>query len=114
MGVGSIKFEVPNGRSINFLTAKNVLYIPGMTDNLISVSKLTKNRLRVLFKDDIYRVYSKGEPVFRAQADSGIYQMIVNIIIPMAEHASPSKDDSDGLHHRRMEQGNAVKCRSCI
>lgn len=106
VGVGDVKFEAASERNVNFLTAKNTLFVPGVADNLISLSKLTENGLRELFKDSIYKVYRKGKLIFRAQAECGIYKITRNVLIPTTEHANPSKDDSAGLWHRRMERIN--------
>ncbi|MCO5594985.1 hypothetical protein L7F22_049020 [Adiantum nelumboides] len=52
-GVGKILITISNGSD---LCLPDVLYVPGIKKNLLSVSSLAKNDLRVIFEDDRYIV----------------------------------------------------------
>ena len=48
-GVGEISFTIADG---TYLCLSDVLYVPGIKRNLLSVSSLPKNGFRVIFEDD--------------------------------------------------------------
>ena len=54
-GVGTISFERESGKPLSFA---NVLYVPRLTKNLISVSTLEDKGYQVKFHD--HRVYIKA------------------------------------------------------
>ena len=55
-GVGEISFTIADGTD---LCLSDVLYVPGIKRNLLSVSSLSKNGFRVIFEDDTCVVHDK-------------------------------------------------------
>lgn len=62
-GTGTVVFRVQKANGINTLTANQVLYVPWMVDNLISVLKLTDSGIAVAFSGDSCTAY-KGNFFF--------------------------------------------------
>lgn len=61
---------------------ENVLYVPKLWANLISVSQLSKSGLKVLFShNDCNIVNSASEAVAIAYCDKGIYKLIHGLTV---------------------------------
>ena len=56
-GVGVVSFERESGKPLSFA---DVLYVPGLTKNLISVSTLEDKGYQVKFRDNRVYIRSKG------------------------------------------------------
>ena len=65
-GVGTVSFERESGKPLSFA---NVLYVPGLTKNLISVSTLEDKGYQVKFHD--HRVYIRPKG-----SDRSLYRVI--------------------------------------
>ena len=60
-GVGTVSFERESGKPLSFV---DVLYVPGLTKNLISVSTLEDKGYQVKFRD--HRVYIRPKGSYRS------------------------------------------------
>lgn len=77
-GVGTVKLEifVDNGEVMN-LTINNVLFVPELDENLISVSKLTKGGFSILFQDNECFLMKGCDKVLIAEYSDGLYKVKV-------------------------------------
>ena len=101
-GVGIVSFERESGKPLNFV---DVLYVPGLTKNLISVSTLEDKGYQVKFRD--HRVYIRPKGSDRSldwvigRRSEKVYRLHFE---PAKDLVSSSSSDSQGeLWHRRME-----------
>jgi hypothetical protein len=62
-GVGESNYKVNSG---NEMKMKDVLYVPGLTNNLLSISALEKKCFRVSFIDGEFLMWAKGETLKEA------------------------------------------------
>lgn len=70
-GVGDMKIKL-KGREVD---VKNVLLVPGLSTNLLSVSQMIQNGNSVMFDNNGCRVLSKNnEIIAKAENFSGIYK----------------------------------------
>lgn len=104
-GTGVVTFRTTDGSTARTLTARNVLHVPGMVDNLISVSKLTDSGLQVVFSGNVCQVFSGQQLVLSAEKADGIYSLRAEVIRPH-ESANGAHDDIFLLWHRRMGHVN--------
>lgn len=107
-GSGTVIFSVQGEAVDNILTAKNVLYVPGLTDNLISVSKLTDSGMEISFKGDHCTASKEGNFVFSGLKVEGMYKMKADVV-PVPERADLTKNSQTimtTLWHRRMAHLN--------
>jgi hypothetical protein len=56
--VGESRYELNSGNSIKM---KDVLFVPSLTKNLLSISTLEKKGFRVAFIDEEVLMWDKGE-----------------------------------------------------
>jgi hypothetical protein len=59
-GVGESKYKLNSG---NLMKMKDVLYVPSLTKNLLSISALEKKGFRVAFIDGEVLMWAKGETI---------------------------------------------------
>lgn len=100
-GNGTVSFKVSRGNVVNTLTANEVLYVPGMADNLISVSKLTDSGIVVTFSGNGCTAYKGSRFVFSGSKESGIYRLCAEAV-PITEIAQSVKKSDCTLWHRRL------------
>jgi hypothetical protein len=62
-GVGESNYKLNSGNSMKM---KDVLYVPGLTKNLLSISSLEKKGFRVAFIDGEVLMWAKGETINEA------------------------------------------------
>ncbi|GBN16134.1 Retrovirus-related Pol polyprotein from transposon TNT 1-94 [Araneus ventricosus] len=71
---GTVTFDVLIGNQTKGITLQNVLYIPDLKNNLISISKVTANNLTVKFQRNHASVInSKNETGLIAKCEKGLY-----------------------------------------
>jgi hypothetical protein len=59
-GVGESNYKLNSGNSLKM---KDVLYVPGLTKNLLSISSLENKGFRVSFIDGEVLMWAKGETI---------------------------------------------------
>jgi hypothetical protein len=62
-GVGESNYKL---NSRNSMKMKDVLYVPSLTKNLLSISSLEKKGFKVSFKDGEFLMWTKGETIKEA------------------------------------------------
>jgi hypothetical protein len=109
-GVGESNYKLNSGNSLKM---KDILYVPGLTKNLLSISALEKKGFRVAFIDGEVLMRAKGETlnevVIIGSEENGLYKLKGHSEAAMT-HAI---ENSCELWHRRLAHIN-YKALSCI
>jgi hypothetical protein len=75
-GVGESRYKLNSGNSIKM---KDVLFVPGLTKNLLSISSLEKKGFRVAFIDGEFLMWAKGETlnevIIIGREENGLYRL---------------------------------------
>jgi hypothetical protein len=75
-GVGESNYKLNSGNSMKM---KDVLYVPGLTKNLLSISTLEKKCFRITFIDGEVLMWAKGETLNEAviigSEENGLYKL---------------------------------------
>jgi transposase InsO family protein len=102
-GVGESNYKLNSGNSMKM---KDVLYVPGLTKNLLSISALEKKGFRVDFIDGEVLMWAKGETLNEAiiigSEENGLYKLKGHSEAAMT-HAI---ENSCELWHRRLTHIN--------
>ncbi len=82
LGIGDIKVTMETPSSLIPGTFKDVLYVPGLAKNLLSVSKVTVNGVRAFFDVHECQLIDKsGEIVGVAVRDDNLYVVKCQLVI---------------------------------
>lgn len=88
------------------INVKNILYIPNLTTNLLSVSQLMANGNNVIFKKDVCHIRNhKNELIGVANLQNGVYKL--NTIKPEKMLAIAVQTTEAKLWHRRLGHINS-------
>jgi hypothetical protein len=102
-GVGESNHKLNSGNSLKM---KEVLYVPGLKKNLLSISALEKKGFRVAFIDGEVLMWAKGETLNEAivigNEENGLYKLKGHSEVAMT-HAI---ENSCELWHRRLSHIN--------
>lgn len=72
-GIGTVRIKTPNG----FKTIHEVLYVPDLSSNLLSVPALTKTGVKVSFYDSTCDIIgSQGNVLMKANEINGLYKIV--------------------------------------
>lgn len=78
-GIGQIKLTINN--QVSPLLLSNVLYVPNLSNNLISISKLVQKDYSVEFNDKGCSIYNNGQttgnPIACVECVNGLYKLCV-------------------------------------
>ena len=85
-----------NGQKVDGMF-KNVLHVPKLGGNLLSISQLTWTGSHVLFKSDGATImhHMTGREMAKARCEGGLYQLRVSILNGECAHISIISDSSD-------------------
>lgn len=76
VGIGEVQLKVKVSNKTKNLTVNDVLYVPQLAANLISISKLSELGLMVTFKNDICKISTKsGKILGTARKSKGMYKL---------------------------------------
>lgn len=95
---GDAVFEIDDGEQIIKCTVKNVLFVPGICANLISVNQLTQQGFSVMFEEDKCKILDENEVVLEAHRSEGMYKLQTESV----EWACVAKQVSGKTWHRRL------------
>jgi transposase InsO family protein len=102
-GVGESNYKLNSGNSLKM---KDVLYVPGLTNNLLSISSLKKKGFRLAFIDGEVLMWAKGETLNEAiiigSEENGLYKLKGHSEAAMT-HAIKNSCE---LWHRRLAHIN--------
>jgi len=102
IGKGSIKATMQVGGQLTHTTITQVLHVPKMKNNLISVSKLISKGFKVEFDKDGCKVNdARRVVVAQARKDKNLYFLNVKVRKDMA-HIANSLEESAMLWHERL------------
>jgi hypothetical protein len=109
-GVGESNYKLNSGNSMKM---KDVLYVPGLTKNLLSISTLEKKGFRVAFIDGEVFMWAKGETmkeeIVIGKEEGGLYKLKGHSEVAMT-HAI---ENSCELWHKRLSHIN-YKALLCV
>jgi hypothetical protein len=102
-GVGESNYKLDSKNSIKM---KDILYVPGLKNNLLSISFLDKKGYRVAFIDGEVLMWARGETLNEAivigNEEDGLYKMKGHPEITMTH----TTENSCELWHRRLAHIN--------
>jgi hypothetical protein len=102
-GVGESNYKLDSGTPMKM---KDVLYVPGLTKNLLSISALEKKGLRVAFIDGEVLMWAKGktmeEAIVIGKEEGGLYKLKGHSKAAMTH----SIENPCELWHRRLSHIN--------
>jgi hypothetical protein len=102
IGKGSIKATMQVGGQLTHTTITQVLHVPNMKNNLISVSKLISEGFKVEFDKDGCKVNDvRGVVVAQARRDKNFYLLNLNVRKDTT-HIAHSLEESRMLWHERL------------
>lgn len=102
---GKINLNVVNSNGeMNTIQVQNVLYVPGLATNLLSVSQIIKNGCQVQFDQKGCKIINKNnEQVAAAKLINNMYRLNTQSV---PAYISASKDNDWYLWHQRMAHLN--------
>lgn len=74
-GKGIAKISLINDGKERIFPVKDVLYVPEMEGNLLSVRKLTEKGLKLIFEENLCKIYRDREIIGHAVLENGLYKM---------------------------------------
>lgn len=105
-GIGEIELSLKHNEKVRKVQVKNVLYIPEITANLLSVSSIMKNQNRIEFVDNECRIYDcEGMIITSARLINNLYTLSdTHSCVSMIASAKPDCDQY--TWHRRFGHVN--------
>jgi len=101
IGKGNIKATMQVGGELTHATITQVLHVPKMKNNLISVSKLISEGFKVEFDKDGYKVNNARGVVVEARRGKNLYLFNVKVRKDTT-HIANSLDEGAMLWHERL------------
>jgi hypothetical protein len=102
IGKGNIKATMQVGGKLSHATITQVLHVPKMKNNFISMSKLISESFKVEFDKDGCKVNNaRGVVVVEARRDKNLYLLNVKVCKDTA-HITNSSDEGAILWHERL------------
>ncbi|KAG7302210.1 hypothetical protein JYU34_013686 [Plutella xylostella] len=101
-GCGNVTINVPDEQgSVSKIQVRNVLYVPDLSTNLLSVSKIIKSGCKIEFNESECNIFNQnGQNIAKAGLVSDLYKLITN---EKKAQAFPAVVDEDVcLWHQRM------------
>jgi hypothetical protein len=102
-GVGESNYKLDSGTPMKM---KDVLYVPGLTKNLLYISSLDKKGFRVAFTDEKVLMWPKGKTIEEAivigQEEGGLYKLKGHLEASLTH----SLENPSELWHRRLAHIN--------
>ena len=83
VGAGDVTLEVNMGSRTQLYTLKDVLYVPGLAYNLLSIAKLADSGTHLVMHKDRFELYPKdGAPPLSARRNANMYLLHHKVIKP--------------------------------
>jgi len=108
-GIGDVKIKIKDKDGIQTITAKNVLYVPEITANLLSVSQMTKKNLTINFNKKGCTIYDEDMlPLATAKLRDEVYYLNQ----PLTRAFTCKEYTDSELWHKRLGHlnRNGMKC----
>ena len=86
LGIGNILLSLRGGEKPNILELKDVLLAPQLTTNLISISKLQIENLKIIFEKNTIKIFDQSnEKITESYIDQNLYPLNGEVILPSLE-----------------------------
>lgn len=107
-GIGEGILKCNYGSRVRNITVKDVLFVPELKGNLISVAKLTQQGLKVIFENNSCSIYEDGILVTSAKLESNLYKLNLNKEIESLMKIEKENHSSNCIHqwHRKFGHRN--------
>jgi len=115
-GVGTVEFTpVKDGHNLRPVLFSNVLHVPSLNQNLLSVLTLTsKHNFRVVIESNTMEFILQGLPRFYASVGAERVAFLNGNTVPQAEIASPAQDTGYELWHRRFGHISPTRLKALV
>ena len=115
-GVGTVEFApVKDGRKLHSVVFSNVLHVPSLNQNLLSVLTLTcKHNFDVLIKSNTMEFILEGLPRFYASVGADRVAWLSGSTVVQSEVASPAQASDYELWHRRFSHLSHGRLKSLV
>ncbi|UYV83386.1 hypothetical protein LAZ67_23000842 [Cordylochernes scorpioides] len=91
----------------HLLTLKEVLYVPELKNNLISVSKITEDKKQIIFDENGARIIdNKGSSIITAKREDNIYTIDACANIKLEENVFKTQENNWKIWHKRLAHIN--------
>lgn len=101
-GIGTAMFQQEDSKRIMTITLKNVLHVPALENNLLSIGHIEKMGLKIVFNGGKAVIMEQnGDVVLEAKRRGRLYEIKEENATAMI-----TKTIDDGLLHRRLEHLN--------
>ncbi|CAF0996316.1 unnamed protein product [Brachionus calyciflorus] len=104
MGIGNIKAKIKSKNDLKSITIENVLYVPELSVNLISIGKLSRKGFKIIFEREKCNIVSNDETIIEAKSwsqNKNLYEL--SLLFQESERALISiKSDDLKLWHFRL------------
>lgn len=101
LGVGTVTMAVQERNTTQILNLDNVLYVPNMRRNLISIGKLTDDGFTVTVCDAHIQFSKDAECILSAGRDNGLYTIYA---APLSDHDPGTQNASNALQTELTEK----------
>lgn len=106
-GIGAGYLDCNHDDQFKRIKVTDVLYVPELKENLISVKRLTANKLKVVFEGESCQILKDSKPIAFAKQQNGLYEL------NLSERALMSSEANSCIHvwHNRFghRDPNAIK-----
>jgi hypothetical protein len=110
-GVGESNYKLNSGNSLKM---KDVLHVPGLTKNLLSISSLEKKGFRVAFIDGEVVMWAKGETLNEEIIIGGEENDLYKRKGHSEDAMTHTIENSCELWHRRLANNGSCICAELI
>ncbi|UYV70438.1 K02A2.6-like [Cordylochernes scorpioides] len=91
----------------HLLTLKEVLYVPELNSNLISVSKITEDEKQIIFDENGARIIdNNGSSIITAKREDNIYTIDACANIKLEENVFKTQENNWKIWHKRLAHIN--------
>ncbi|UYV70112.1 hypothetical protein LAZ67_7001835 [Cordylochernes scorpioides] len=99
-GIGTVEIYQDDN---HLLTLKEVLYVPELNNNLISVSKITEHEKQIIFDENGARIIdNNGSSIITAKREDNIYTIDACANIKLEENVFKTQENNWKIWHKRL------------
>jgi len=116
-GIGNILLSLKGGDKPNILELNDVLLVPQLAVNLISISKLQFDNLRIIFEKNSIKILNQSnEKITESYIDQNLYPLNGEVLLPSLETSLVVSDNNSKFRnlHNQLGHPNINKMRIII
>ncbi|UYV80793.1 K02A2.6-like [Cordylochernes scorpioides] len=103
-GIGTVEIYKDDN---HLLTLKEVLYVPELNNNLISVSKIAEDEKQIIFDENGARIIdNNGSSIITAKREDNIYTIDACANIKLEENVFKTQENNWKIWHKRLAHIN--------